>query len=93
MSIFLLAALLGAQSGVTMTPGTTGSHASHAGFVHMECAAFRSNANGSWTSVRTTKVGSVSISDGGTFFPGVRLGGTDVAAQLTAQCRKPRSAR
>lgn len=55
--------------------------------VAMECSAFKANANGSWTSTRATKIGSVSLGAGGTFFPGVTVGDVDIGAQLNQQCR------
>jgi hypothetical protein len=83
--MFLSALLLAAQSGVTMSaPHPTKAH--HEPVVAMDCKAFRANRDGSWTSIAPTKVGKTSMSAGGTFFPGVRLGEVDVASQLTKQC-------
>ena len=56
--------------------------------VHLDCSAFRANGDGSWTSLRTTKVGSVSISSGGTFHPGVSLGGVDLGGELGERCKR-----
>ena len=85
-----LVALVLALQGVTMS-GSDGSHHAHraAAKVPVDCSAFKANANGSWTSTHPTKVGSVSITAGGTFFPGVTLGGVDLGAQLDQQCRSP----
>ncbi|MET0308676.1 MAG: hypothetical protein ABW023_08215 [Sphingomonas sp.] len=85
--MFLFALLFAVQSGVTMSgsePAATG-HPQKS--VPVDCHAFRANKNGSWTSIRSTKVGGVSMSAGGTFFPGLRLGDVDLAAQLNAQCK------
>lgn len=70
---------IGAASHAASTPPAT---------VAVECPAFKANKDGSWTSIRSTKVGTVSISSGGTFFPGVQLDGVDLGAQLNAQCRQ-----
>jgi len=84
----LLAFLFALQSGVTMS-GTT-PPAAKVSRVRMDCAAFRANKDGSWTSVRATRIGRTSLTAGGTFFPGVQLGGIDVGAELGRQCvRKP----
>ena len=56
--------------------------------VTLNCSAFRANQNGSWTSIKPTRAGMVSISTGGTFFPGVKLDGIDLGAQLKGQCRR-----
>ncbi len=88
----VLMALLLALQGVTMS-NPDASHSAHhaAAKIPVECGAFKANANGSWTSTRRTKVGSVAMSAGGTFFPGVTLNGVDVAGQLDQQCRSPRA--
>ena len=85
--MFLFALLLATQTGVTMS-GSQPAKSHHGPAVAVDCKAFRANKNGSWTSIRATKVGTVSMSAGGTFFPGVRLGEVDVASQLKAQCSR-----
>jgi len=87
-----LVALALALQGVTMSSPDSSRHAHRAAAkVAVDCGAFKANSNGSWTSTRATKVGSVSMSAGGTFFPGVTLGGVDLAAQLDRQCRSSRA--
>jgi hypothetical protein len=85
MTLIALALTL---QGVTMSSPDV-SYRAHqtAAKVAVECSAFKANSNGSWTSIRPTKVGSVSMSAGGTFFPGVKLEGVDLGAQLNQQCR------
>lgn len=87
--MMLIALALALQS-VTMSSPDASDHAHRTvAKVPVECSAFKANSNGSWTSIRATKVGSVSMSAGGTFFPGVKLGGIDLGAQLNQQCRSP----
>jgi len=88
MALVVLALAL---QGVTMS-NPNGSHRAHkvAAKVAVDCGAFKANSDGSWTSTRPTKVGSVSMTAGGTFFPGVKLGGVDLGGQLDQQCRSSR---
>jgi hypothetical protein len=84
----VLVALALALQGVTLSNPDVPHHAHQVSVkVAVECSAFKANPNGSWTSIRSTKVGSVSMSAGGTFFPGVTIEGIDIGANLDQQCR------
>jgi len=84
--MFIIALALATSQGVTMSGNEKAKTASHAATAAVECPAFKKNADGSWTSIRNTKVGAVAMSAGGTFFPGVKLDGVDVGASLDAKC-------
>ena len=84
MILFLMT--LAAAQGVTLSGTATGKPTRRHPEVHLECAAFRPNNDGSWTSLRPTQVGTVSISAGGTFHAGVTLGGIDLGAELRDRC-------
>jgi hypothetical protein len=84
MSLTLLSVLAEVATGVTISG--SGTEPPSVPSTPMECAAFKSNADGSWTSIRTTRVGSVTLSGGGTFAKGVQLNGVDVGGQLNSQC-------
>jgi hypothetical protein len=85
--MLVIAFALAATQGVTMSGKDKQSASAHVATSSVECAAFRKNPDGSWTSVRDTKVGAVQMSSGGTFFPGVKLDGVDVGASLNAKCQ------
>lgn len=84
---FLLMAATAASQGVTMSGTTDASHPKGAIAAIVDCGAFKANKDGSWTSVRPTTIGSVTMTEGGTFFPGVQLEGVDVVASLDSACR------
>ena len=78
---------LAMNQGVTMSSKDKPAHPAHTATAAVDCAAFQKNADGSWTSVKDTKVGKVAMSSGGTFLPGVKLDGVDVGASLDAKCK------
>jgi hypothetical protein len=85
--MLVIALALASSQGVTMSSKEKQSASAHVATSSVECAAFKKNPDGSWTSVRDTKVGAVRMSSGGTFFPGVKLDGVDVGASLNAKCQ------
>jgi hypothetical protein len=86
--MFILSLAIAQSTGVTMSGGGKPGNAAHVAPVSLECSAFKKNLDGSWTSVRSSRIGLVSISANGTFFPGVKLNGADIGASLNAECRK-----
>lgn len=85
-SVIVIAATAASQ-GVSMSGTTHAPHPKGAGAATLDCGAFRANKDGSWTAIRPTTVGSVTMTKGGTFFPGVQLDGVDVGAHLDTSCR------
>jgi len=85
--MLVIAFALAATQAVTMSGKDKQGVPAHVAPSSVECAAFKKNPDGSWTSVRDTKVGAVRMSSGGTFFPGVKLDGVDVGASLNAKCQ------
>jgi hypothetical protein len=85
--MLVIALALAATQGVTMSGKDKQNAPAHVATSPVKCAAFRKNPDGSWTSVRDTKIAAVHMSSGGTFFPGVQLDGVDVGASLNAKCK------
>jgi hypothetical protein len=91
--IFLALALISpgvtvSSTGVTMSSTDHPKAGTHAALATVECGAFRRNPDGSWTSIRTSKAGSVSISAGATLSAGVTVDGVDIGESLDATCGK-----
>jgi lipid-binding SYLF domain-containing protein len=74
------------STGVTMSSTDRPKAGTHAAVAKVECGAFRKNADGSWTSVKASKAGSVSISAGVTLSAGVTVDGVDIGESLDATC-------
>lgn len=74
------------SSGVTMSGTDHAKAGAHAAVATVECRAFRKNADGSWTSIKTSKAGSVSISAGVTLSAGVTVDGVDIGESLDESC-------
>jgi hypothetical protein len=74
------------STGITMSSADQPKAGTHAAIATVECRAFRKNADGSWTSIKASKAGSVSISAGVTVSAGVTIDGVDIGQSLNETC-------